>query len=222
MVYVHEMYGGGTSKFPGSHTITHNELENTMNILSPYLLTPWSRVLLEKLTCFQLIKKVPTFYGTRKFITVLTSVRHLSLSWANPIQSPQPLPTSWRSVLILSSHLRLGLPMISLNQVSPPKPCAHLSHPPYLTHPQYIGWAVQIIKLLIMYFSSLYYYPIPLTSKYSPQHPVHKHPQPMFLPQCRRPIFTSIQNNRQNYSSIYLDFKFSDSNLEDKRFFTEW
>ena len=46
----------------------------------------------------------------RKFITVLTSTRHLSLSWANPNQSPQPLPTSSRSVLILSSHLRLGLP----------------------------------------------------------------------------------------------------------------
>ena len=26
-----------------------------------------------------------------------------------------------------------------------------------------------------------------------------------FLPQCQRPSFTPIQNNRQNYSSIYLD-----------------
>ena len=56
----------------------------------------------------QLIKKFPAFYGTRKFITVLTSARHLSLSSANSIQSPQPLPTSWRSILILSSHVRLG------------------------------------------------------------------------------------------------------------------
>ena len=77
---------------------------------SLYLLTPWSRVLLEKLTGFALIKKFPAFYGTtRKFITVLTSARHLSLSWANSIQSPQPLLTSSRSILILSSHLRLGL-----------------------------------------------------------------------------------------------------------------
>ena len=58
----------------------------------------------------QLIKKFPAFYGTRKFITVPTSARHLSLSWANSIQSPQPFPTSWRSILILSSHLGLGLP----------------------------------------------------------------------------------------------------------------
>ena len=58
----------------------------------------------------QLIKKFPAFYGTWKFITVLTSARQLSLSWANSIQSPQPLSTSWRSTLILSFHLCLGLP----------------------------------------------------------------------------------------------------------------
>jgi len=38
-----------------------------------YLLTPWSRVLLEKLPGFQLVKKFPAFYGTRKFITAITS-----------------------------------------------------------------------------------------------------------------------------------------------------
>ena len=75
-----------------------------------YLLTPWCRVLLEKLTDLQLVKKFPAFYGTRRFITALTSVRHLSLSWTSPIQSTYPHPTSWRSILILSTHLRLGLP----------------------------------------------------------------------------------------------------------------
>jgi len=45
-----------------------------------YLLTPWSRVLLEKLTGLQLVKKFHAFYGTRRFITALTSARHLSLS----------------------------------------------------------------------------------------------------------------------------------------------
>ena len=75
-----------------------------------YLLTPWCRVLLEKLTGLQLVKKFPAFHGTRRFITALTSVRHLSLSCASPIQSIYPHPTSWRSVPILSAHLRLGLP----------------------------------------------------------------------------------------------------------------
>ena len=71
------------------------------------LLTPWCRVLLEKLIGLQLVKKFPPFHGTRKFITALTSVRQLSLSWASRIQSIHPHPTSWRSILILSTHLRL-------------------------------------------------------------------------------------------------------------------
>jgi len=75
-----------------------------------YLLTPWCRVLLEQLTGLQLVKNFPAFHGTRRFITALTSVRHLSLSWANPIQSTYQHPTSWRSILILSTHLRLGFP----------------------------------------------------------------------------------------------------------------
>jgi len=43
-------------------------------------LTPWSRVLLEKLTVFELVKKFPAFYGTRRFITAFTSPCRLSLS----------------------------------------------------------------------------------------------------------------------------------------------
>jgi len=85
--------------------------------LLTYLLTPCCRVLLEKLTGLQLAKKFPAFHGTRKFITALTSVRHLSLSWASPIQSIYPHPTSWRSILILSTHLCLGLPSGLLNTV---------------------------------------------------------------------------------------------------------
>ena len=50
-------------------------------------LTPWCRVLLEKLTGLQLVKKFPAFHGTGRFITALTSVRHLSLSWTSPMQS---------------------------------------------------------------------------------------------------------------------------------------
>ena len=75
-----------------------------------YLLTPCSRVLLEKLTGVQTVKKFPKCYGTRRFITAFTSARHLSLSWASSIHSTLPHPTSWRSILILSSHLRFGLP----------------------------------------------------------------------------------------------------------------
>ena len=47
--------------------------------LLTYLLTPRNRVLLEKLTGFQLVNKLPAFYGTRRFITAVTNARHLSL-----------------------------------------------------------------------------------------------------------------------------------------------
>jgi hypothetical protein len=77
-----------------------------------YLLTPCSRVLLEKLNGFQLVKKFPAFHGTQRFTIAFTSARHLSLSWARSIQSIPPHPTSWRSILILSSHLQLGLPSV--------------------------------------------------------------------------------------------------------------
>ena len=57
-----------------------------LSFLLTYLLTPWSRVLLEKLTLSQLVQKFTAFYGTRRFIAAFTSARHLS------------------------SNLRLGLP----------------------------------------------------------------------------------------------------------------
>ena len=104
------------------------------------ILTPWCRVLLEKLTGLQLVKKFPSFHGTRRFITALTSVHHLSLSWASPIQSIYPHPTSWRSILILSTHLRLGLPSGSFPPVSPARPYTHPSPHPYAPHAQSISF----------------------------------------------------------------------------------
>ena len=61
-------------------------------IINSYLLTPWSRALLENRTGFQLVKKFPAFCGTRKFITAFTSARHMSLSSASLIQSKSPTP----------------------------------------------------------------------------------------------------------------------------------
>ena len=72
---------------------------NTL-LLRTYVLTNW----------FAVSQEIPPpFHGTRRFITALTSVRQLSLSWASPIQSIYPHPTSWRSILVLFTHLRLGL-----------------------------------------------------------------------------------------------------------------
>ena len=117
-----------------------------------YLLTPRCRVLLQQLTGLQLVKKFPAFHGTPRFITALTSVRHLSLSWASPIQSIYPHPTSWRSILILSTHLCLGLPSGSFPPASPPRPYTsplltrtrHMpspSHSSRFYHPHNVWWS---------------------------------------------------------------------------------
>ena len=62
-----------------TYLLTHL-LTFLLSYLLTYLLTPWSRVFLQKLTGSPLVKKFPTFYGTRRFITAFTSARHLSLT----------------------------------------------------------------------------------------------------------------------------------------------
>jgi len=78
--------------------------------LLTYLLTPWSTVLLEKPTGFQLVKKFSAFYGILRFITAFTSAPTCPYPQPNRFSPCLPHPTSWKSILILSCHLCLGLP----------------------------------------------------------------------------------------------------------------
>jgi len=105
----------------------------------------------------------------------------------------------------------------------------HLSSPPYVLHAPSISffWITWIIfgeenksvsSSLCSFLHS--HYLITLKPKYSSQHPILKHLQTMFLPQCERQCFTSTQNNRQ-YMCISI-FTFLDSKLDDKRFWAEW
>jgi hypothetical protein len=75
-----------------------------------WLTHSWSWALLEKPPIVQLLKNFPAFYGTRRFITVFKRALHWSLSWARSIQSIPSYPISLRSILILFTHLHLGLP----------------------------------------------------------------------------------------------------------------
>ena len=104
------------------------------------LLTPRCTVLLEQLTGLQLVKKFPAFHGTRRFITALTSVRQLSLTLASPIRSIYPHPTSWRSILILSTHLRLVLPSGLFSSGFPTKTLYTAAPHPYAPHAQPISF----------------------------------------------------------------------------------
>ena len=199
-----------------------------------YLLTPWCRVLLEKLTALQLVKKYPEFHGTRRFITVLTSVRQIFLSWANPIQSTIPHPTSWRSILILSTHLRLGLPSgllpfgFSTNTLYTP-----LSSPIRATCPAHfilLDFITRTIlgeeyRSLSSSLCSLLHSPV-TSSLLGPNILLNT----IF---SNTLSFLSSLNVNDQASHPYkttgkirvlyiLIFDFLDSNLEDKRFCTEW
>jgi len=76
------------------------------------------------------------------FIVVFTTARHLSVTWAKFIQSMPSRNISLNSILILfPSHAQVLLVPIFL-QVSPSKPCTHLSSP------------ACPIYLIILYFKS--------------------------------------------------------------------
>ena len=70
------------------------------------------RVFREKLTVSQLVKIVPAFYGTRRFITALKIARHPSLFCAKLSHSTSFPQILSRSTFILSSNLLLGLPSV--------------------------------------------------------------------------------------------------------------
>jgi len=130
------------------------EHRNTSPIYTTqYTYSTHSRVLLEKLIGSQLVKKFPTSHGIRRFITTFTSAHHLSLSSTRSIQSMPPHHTTWKSVLILSSHLCLGIPSGLFPSGLPTKPCIHLcfTHTCYMPcqlhysgfyHPNNTGWGV--------------------------------------------------------------------------------
>ena len=95
------------------------------------------RVLREKLIVSQLLKKFPTFYGTRSFSTAFTTARYFPLSWATSILFTlyDPYVTS---ILILSSRLHPGYTSgLFFSPFSPPKFCiALLLSPVYTTCPR--------------------------------------------------------------------------------------
>jgi hypothetical protein len=102
--------------------------------LLTYSLTSCSRALLENVTGSQLARKFPAFYGTPRFITAFTTALHLSLSWARSIQSIPPHPNTWRSILVLTSHLSLGLPSGLIPTGFPTKTLYKPLLSPYVLH----------------------------------------------------------------------------------------
>jgi len=87
-----------------TQTLRRNMPQTYLPTYLPAEVSQWNRSLLEKLVVTQLDKKLLTFYGIRKFITVFTRDRHRSCPHTTPSH-----PISQRSIPLLSSHQRLGL-----------------------------------------------------------------------------------------------------------------
>jgi len=115
-------------------------------------------------------KRYPSFYGIWRFINIFTTSHHRPSPQLDQF-SPYPRSISWRSMLILSSHIRLCLPS---GQVSPSKPCMHLfyphkcsmphqSHSCWVDHPSNIYLGVKIMKLLFMQSSPVHCYLVRLS-----------------------------------------------------------
>jgi hypothetical protein len=137
--------------------------------LLTYLLTPWSRVLLEKLTGLQLV------------ILLNPKVHYLIQNHPTPVSTlSQPNPVHTPTSHFLKIHPNIILPstpgssqwslFLRLPHLNPIHACL-LAHPRYIPrpsnssrfyHPHNIGWGVQIMKLPIMKFSPLPCYLVPL------------------------------------------------------------
>ena len=99
----------------------------------------------------------------RRFITTSTSVRHLSLSWASSIQTKPPHPTSWRSIVILFSHLRLGLPSGPFSFRFPNRKTVYASplpHTRYMPRPSHFSRFYHPNKSLRSTLCSFLHYPV--------------------------------------------------------------
>jgi len=121
-----------------------------------------STAILENVTVPKLVNKIPFFSWKPKDHYRIHKTCHCSLTWVRWVQSKNSRLNSPKSILMLAFYL-----------------CP--SNSPSFEHNNNIPWSWSLLKLHIMESSPASCHFLPLRSKYSPQHPVLRHPQSMFF-----------------------------------------
>ena len=138
-----------------------------------------------------------------KFSTMSTKIHQLSVSWTTVIQFTLSLPITLRSILILSIHLYLRLPSGLLSSdlltrtlyATPLSPTRSTCHNPsnssWFGHLDNTCLVERILHLIILRFSTITCFRVPIRPQHVPQRPISEHPQPAFSPQRYRPTATA-------------------------------
>ena len=158
---------------------------------------------------FSASQEIPRILWNTKVHCCIHKRPPLSISWASSIQSIPPHPTSWRSILILSSHIRLGLPSGLFPSGFPTKTqyTSHLS-PIRATCPAHLILLDLITRTIFgeehrsLISSLCSFLHSPVTLSVLGPNILLKHPQSILLPHCERPSLTPTQ--QANYCSAYL------------------
>lgn len=157
---------------PGSHLCTHSQ-EKMMVVLHWSDRTEKFRkdiFCASVLIVHQLVNKSPSLYETQVFITVIIKYRHWTLSYFTLIQSKLSHEVQLRCILILSSHLHVGLQFmfhdwcffsILLLQLALYMPLTHIpwfwSKSLYFMRSIYKEWNSTLLKFLVILLIPLSY-----------------------------------------------------------------